>query len=245
MGDAISAIEALRADLTAHLEWKVAEAQQTTVKELASLDYLTRTLEPTAFIPAAGGWAASYEIIATLVARVVGSDEAVRYLEVGSGVSTIWLGLAMKRLGRGSVTTFEHDPEFHRRVLALVHDHGLEDVVDVVLAPLVDQPEPGSPRWYDLSGWEPVEAFDILFVDGPPGDTGSGARYAAYPRLADHLSDPALVVLDDVHRADEAAILARWQGLALAGRELVLGQRVGRSALLEHRSQHETEDPTP
>jgi predicted O-methyltransferase YrrM len=240
--DHAAALATLRADLMAHVEWKVAEAQQATVKELASLDYLTRTLEPAAWIPPAGGWAASYEIIATLVARVLGSEQPVRYLEVGSGVSTIWVGLAMKKAGRGSITTFEHDLDFRRRVEELVRVHGIGDIVEVVHAPLVDQPDPELPRWYDLDDWEPSGPFDILFVDGPPGTTGAGARYAAYPRLADHLSDPALVVLDDVHRSDEAAIVHRWQDLDIANRELVFDQRVGRSALLEHRTPHETED---
>jgi hypothetical protein len=49
-------------------------------------------------------------------------------------------------------------------------------------------------------------------------------------------------VLDDVHRSDEAAIVHRWQDLDIANRELVFDQRVGRSALLEHRTPHETED---
>ncbi|MHA3837575.1 O-methyltransferase [Terrabacter sp. AAH1] len=234
----------LRADLIAHLEWRVAEAQQTTVKEMASLDYLNRTLQPSAFIPAAGGWAASYEIIATLVARVLASKGPTRYLEVGSGVSTIWLGLAMKCRGDGSVTSFEHDPDFHRRVVDLVGQHGLDDVVEVVLAPLTSQSEPGTPDWYDIDDWAPAELFDVLFVDGPPGTTGSSARYSAYPRLAPFLSDGALVVLDDVHRPDEAAIATRWQSLEVPGHTLVHDQRVGRSALMEFRSKQHTEDPS-
>src|SRR5690606_40791893 len=58
-------------------------------------------------------------------------------------------------------------------------------------------------HWYDLpAGWLEGRTFDLLVVDGPPS-TGEMNRYPVLPMMAGHLSDRAVVFLDDADRADE------------------------------------------
>lgn len=53
--------------------------------------------------------------------------------------------------------------------------------------------------------------FDLLIVDGPPESTGEFARFPALPVLEKRLAESCTVLLDDVHRPNEAQILQDWQ----------------------------------
>jgi hypothetical protein len=54
------------------------------------------------------------------------------------------------------------------------------------------------------------QKIDLLIVDGPPGSTGPKARFPAIPILRPHLSANAVIMLDDINRADEQDILSEW-----------------------------------
>ena len=64
--------------------------------------------------------------------------------------------------------------------------------------------------WYDTSRL-PDGPIDLLFVDGPPGETRKLARYPAAILLQDRLASNATVILDDTAREDEAEVLKRWR----------------------------------
>jgi hypothetical protein len=58
---------------------------------------------------------------------------------------------------------------------------------------------------YDLSVLaDEITGVDLLFVDGPVGDTSPQARYPALPVLADRLTDDTLVLLDDSNRGSRS-----------------------------------------
>ena len=78
----------------------------------------------------------------------------------------------------------------------------------VVHAPL--EPWAGGARWYSRAWVEALPLIDVLVVDGPPGTIGPLARYPALPALAAKLSPGAVVIVDDAHRPDEQAMVARW-----------------------------------
>jgi hypothetical protein len=72
----------------------------------------------------------------------------------------------------------------------------------------------GEPPWYDLGDGDRVPTeIDLLVVDGPPAfDPGHGARRE--PALAwfeDRLVAGASVILDDIDRPGERAVLAAWE----------------------------------
>jgi predicted O-methyltransferase YrrM len=147
------------------------------------------------------------------LARIVSERQPETIVELGSGISSLVMGLTLRRLGRGHVTTYDHDldwaDETRRRVAAL----GLSDLVTVVHAPLVEVEVEGTRRpWYGLADALPGKPIDLLVVDGPPGTTGGDglARWPAFPMLASHLSDGAVVFVDDVSRKDESTMVRRW-----------------------------------
>jgi len=154
-----------------------------------------------------------YPIALGELARTVAERQPDTILELGSGLSSLILGLTAKRIGRGRIVTCDHDPEWamvtRRRVAAL----GLDEVVTVVHAPLVEiEVEGERRRWYDLTNVVPAEPIDLLVVDGPPGylERDGLSRWPALPVLGPYLSDRALIFVDDFDRKGERLMVERW-----------------------------------
>jgi predicted O-methyltransferase YrrM len=138
-------------------------------------------------------------------------------VELGGGVSTIYLGRLLRQVG-GHLHTLEHDEDWARLLEHQLGAEGLADVVTVVHAPLV----PTSCGWADGARWyaedEARQAHaagpvDLLLVDGPPAWRKDlrHARYPAVPFFAGVLAPDATVVLDDIHRRGEQDIVGRWE----------------------------------
>jgi predicted O-methyltransferase YrrM len=128
-------------------------------------------------------------------------------VECGSGVSTVVLARLLAERGSGRITAVEHDPAWAVRIEGMLEREGLLGIARVVLAPLRD-------GWYAADDVAQVpDAIDLLVVDGPPADTAelAQARHPALGRLQDRLTEEAIVVLDDIGRAGERAVLERWQ----------------------------------
>lgn len=207
-----SHLEAVRDALRLDMFRYVGNARRSIVADVAAHRYLVDRLRPTAWIPAAGGWVISYEALAGMVDHLLAGQAPARIVETGSGVSTIWLGLALREIGSGHLTSLEHDDLYAERTRSQIVRHGLERWCSVISAPLVQQGEQGGQwpaGWYDLSEWEP-HPIDVLLVDGPPGANGPLARDPAFRLLGPYLSAGALVVVDDVDRSDESAMVDAW-----------------------------------
>lgn len=170
---------------------------------------LLTVLEPRLPLPSTRGWAASPDLLGYL-ARWILTERPETVVELGSGTSTLCLGYALERAGRGAVTAVDHDEAFGERTRAAVRSHGLDDRVRVLHAPLVEVDGPGSP-WYDLGGLDLPGRIDLLFIDGPPRRSGHRTRYPALPKLRDRLTPETLIVLDDGLRRSEREIVELWR----------------------------------
>jgi len=137
-------------------------------------------------------------------------------VECGGGVSTLFLARLLSRQG-GRLCTLESDAAWACLLEAQLARENLTPHAQVVHAPLEPHPAgwDGAP-WYAV---EPVRAalgdttVDLLVVDGPPGHR-SGLEHARYPALGwflPRLATNCTVVLDDVDRPGEQAILDRWE----------------------------------
>ncbi|HEX2468448.1 MAG TPA: class I SAM-dependent methyltransferase [Solirubrobacterales bacterium] len=151
--------------------------------------------------------------LAGLVAEVRGGRRQV--LECGSGVSTIVLGRALGERG-GHLHALEHDPGWASVVVSRLERERLGDTVDLIEAPLRPHPVArDGTGWYEEAQLErvPAQGIDLLLVDGPPaGEPGLGlSRYPALQALAERLTRDAIVVLDDIDRPGEAAVLDAWE----------------------------------
>lgn len=173
---------------------------------------LFHTLSPRAGVPGMGGWAASPDVLRFLVNEVL-QNRPGRVLECGSGVSTLFLALAIGEFDLPSrVIALEHDAQFAEQAMRALELHGVAHLAEVRVAPLVPVTGLGhATHWYDPAALEGISDVGLLFVDGPPGDTGPLARWAAVPLVQDRLSDQCTIVLDDLVRADEKDVAARWR----------------------------------
>lgn len=160
-------------------------------------------------LPYVRHWSAAPDFLALLVEHLRRERPAV-IVECGSGLSTLILARVCALEGRGRVWSLEHEPYCAAQTRAALARYGLTRVARVIDAPLRRyRLAAGEYDWYDLGGL-PVQAIDLLVVDGPPGRLGPLARYPALPLLRGCLAPGCAIFLDDADRPDEQAIVARW-----------------------------------
>jgi len=182
-----------------------------TFRQLEALQNLNAVLPTSDVLPATRGWAASPDLLLALVDLVI-TERPSLIVECGSGASTLWLALALRRFGiDGRIIALDHDPVFCGRTRAFLARHDVLDPAEVRDAPLESFSLDGETYpWYARTAWEDLAGIDLLFVDGPPAATGPLARYPALPLLNKSLSTIATVVLDDLILPDMREVLARW-----------------------------------
>ena len=182
-----------------------------TFRQLEALQNLSAVLPPSDVLPATRGWAASPDLLMVLVDLVI-TERPSLVVECGSGASTLWLALAMRRFGIGGrIIALDHDPVFGAKTRDFLARHGVSDLGEVRDAPLESFTLDGEAySWYARRAWEDLAGIDLLFVDGPPAATGHQARYPALPLLSGSLSPAATAVLDDLMVPDMQQVLKLW-----------------------------------
>lgn len=178
--------------------------------DIQAFTQLMSRYSPIARLPPIAGWALSPSGLLALTDHIEtrGADLVV---ECGSGTSTLWMGYALKRMGRGRLIALDHLPQYADKTRALIEAHGLTDYVDVRLAPLAPLSTPrGEFSWYSFDPEDLAGQIDLLLVDGPPGTIGPHSRYPAFPRLLNYLAPDAVIVVDDVDRPDETDAIEFW-----------------------------------
>ena len=182
-----------------------------TFRQLEALQNLNAVLPTSDVLPATRGWAASPDLLLTLVDLVI-TERPSLIVECGSGASTLWLALALRRFGiDGRIIALDHDPVFSGKTRDFLARHDVLDLAEVRDAPLESFSLDGETySWYARTAWEDLAGIDLLFVDGPPAATGHQARYPALPLLNKSLSPIATIVLDDLIVPDMRDVLPRW-----------------------------------
>jgi predicted O-methyltransferase YrrM len=182
-----------------------------TFRQLEALQNLNAVLPTSDVLPATRGWAASPDLLLTLVDLVI-TERPSLIVECGSGASTLWLALALRRFGiDGRIIALDHDPVFAGKTRDFLARHDVLDLAEVRDAPLESFSLDGQTySWYARTAWEDLAGIDLLFVDGPPAATGHQARYPALPLLNKSLSPIVTIVLDDLIVPDMREVLPRW-----------------------------------
>jgi predicted O-methyltransferase YrrM len=182
------------------------------LQELRALTALA-PLTQGAFVPLSV-WSMEPQALLGII-NTIYSNNLDTVVEFGTGLSTIVIGQAFKQRGRGRLISFEENCAWHDTILRQLELNGLHDHVTLVNAPL--QPYSNAEinvKWYDTSivksALRLVSRIDLLLVDGPVS-ISDWSRYPALPVLEPWLDDKSIVVLDDVNRAMETLVLARWQ----------------------------------
>ncbi len=147
----------------------------------------------------------------SVVLHIVRSN-ARSVVECGSGISTMMIGNYFKGRGEGHLFSLEEDEAWFRQMQTSVAGQGLEDYVTLLYAPLADCD--GVGRWYDRSAAQHIldrlSHIDLLLVDGPQGKQGQ-SRYGALPCFLPALDASSLILLHDLDRKAELAVLERWR----------------------------------
>ena len=182
-----------------------------TFRQLEALQNLNAMLPASDVLPATRVWAASPDLLVVLVDLVITGRPSL-VVECGSGASTLWLALAMRRFKiDGRIIALEHDPVFSGKTRDLLARHDVGDLAEVRDAPLESFSLDGETYlWYARRAWEDLTGIDLLFVDGPPATTGHQARYPALPLLGGSLSPVVTAVLDDLVVPDMQKVLQLW-----------------------------------
>ncbi|WAX56028.1 class I SAM-dependent methyltransferase [Jatrophihabitans cynanchi] len=188
-------------------------------------------------LPLPGGWALTGQTLLALVDEVLSSTRE-NIVECGCGTSTVWIALALRHRGTGHVFALEHEVRFAGLARDQLRAHGLEQWATVIDAPLADTVIEGeSVQWYDLAALDLLpDRIDLLFVDGPPGDTGRLARRPAYVLLQSRLYDDSVVVLDDTNRPAEKEISEDWLSRSTPHGHLIERAKIGRSTFYDMRA---------
>jgi hypothetical protein len=189
--------------------------------DLAALDALARDGPDPSALPWSD-WAMRPAAI-KLVAEEIGWGRGSA-MELGAGVSTVLLARAVRR-ERGSLVSIEHDRAWAAEVRELLRSERLDEVAEVVVAPLRALPTAFCPpripgfeipaTWYDVDvvRFACREPIDLLVVDGPRAGHAPAAlvRAPASEVLADLMSVDCTVVLDDIARPAERHAAEQWR----------------------------------
>jgi predicted O-methyltransferase YrrM len=207
----LNTVRQVGADIEREIKKEIKKEIKQTFRQLEAMQNLGAVLPANDVLPATRGWAASPDLLVVLV-DLVKTGRPSLVVECGSGVSTLWLALAMRRFEiDGRIIALDHDPVFGGQTRDFLARHDLRDLAEVRDAPLESFSLEGETySWYATGAWEDLTGIDLLFVDGPPATTGHQARYPALPLLSGSLSPAATVVLDDLVVPDMQKVLRRW-----------------------------------
>lgn len=207
----VQTVQASVAEIVPRVRRAVAGDLMQTYRQLEALLNLHAIAGVDQPLPRSRVWAASPDLLLHLV-ELVERERPALTVECGSGLSTVWFGLALRRYGiDGRVVALEHQDVYADRTRYWVRLHGVADLVEVRVAGLEKYELGGKTyQWYAEKCWADLNGIDLLFVDGPPLSTGGHARYPALPLLQEKLSAQCTIVLDDMVRKDEQETLASW-----------------------------------
>ena len=193
------------------IESRLGTELKQTFRQVEAIQNLSAMVPTSDVLPATRGWAASPDLLLVLVDQLMQRRPSL-IVECGSGASTLWLALAMRRFGiDGRIVALDHDPVYAASTRGFLTRHGVADLAEVRDAPLEDFSLAGSSySWYAREAWKDLTGIGLLFVDGPPAATGAKARYPALPLLREALSPAATVILDDLVVPDMQETLRLW-----------------------------------
>lgn len=167
----------------------------TSFRQTQALIQLFDLLDIKSPIPATRSWAASPDLLLTIL-QIVKKHKPSLVVELGSGVST----LIASKSGARKIISLDNSDEFAQQTRELLKEHKVRGV-EIRVATL--KPYANGSDWYDTQKIQDLRKIDLLVIDGPPGSKNPEARYPALDQFKDRLSSKAVVIIDDVKREGE------------------------------------------
>jgi len=163
---------------------------------------LLNELSFTQAIPPTRSWAASPDLLMTLVTEVR-TRKPKLIVELGSGLSTLMMGKCLSADSATKIISFDHSAEFAQVTRNVLDQHSITGV-EIRVAPL--EQYDAERTWYSRKSFADISQIDLLVIDGPPGSKDPKARTGALLELASKLSPKAVVIIDDANREGEHAM---------------------------------------
>lgn len=193
-----------------HLDFNLIKQTNGVYARIDALLSIHNLIQLNAPLPIMHDWRVSSDFAHSLINSLLNKKGSA--IDIGSGISTLLMGYAVKKNGMGKVISLEHDNEYFEKTKQLIFEHKLEDYIDLYLCPLIKYKIDNDDwLWYDISKVQFPRNISIISVDGPPGVTQYMARYPAIPLLKDYLSRDTTIYLDDANRKEESEIANQWQ----------------------------------
>jgi hypothetical protein len=158
------------------------------------------------------GMAGSPDFLAFITAFVLRHTPSIIF-EVGSGISTVYLAACLKKNGKGTLISLDHERRFANETQKLLEQYQLASFVSLHTAPLRSfRIGKQDWLWYDFEPYlNNIHLINLMIVDGPPEKIQAQSRYPAVPLIWNKLSKGSTLILDDTRRSDEQAIMRRWK----------------------------------
>jgi hypothetical protein len=192
-----------------------------------------------------GGWRIRRDT-AVALAALFAATKPHHLLELGSGVSTLWLAsLCAAAVPPARVISLEENAKFADQTRSMLRHHGVSEYATVVVAPV----QPTTIAGWRGETYRPDDRLmfralsgstvDFVFIDGPAswGRGRGDCRYGALPLVRRWAAAECVFALDDAWRRRDFAILKRWnelpgvavRGIIPVGRGIGVGtlQRLG------------------
>ena len=185
-------------------------SQRYDYKQIEALHLLLSHIKPVHPLPPMRMGAISPDCANLLISFIYEHKPKV-ILECGSGVSTLLTSYCLKDIGEGHVFSLEHDEKYTEISKGYLKNHGLEDKVTIIYAPLKEITLSGNQYiWYDTSFLQKLNKIDMMVIDGPPSSIHKMVRYPALPLLEKYLNENAVIFIDDGKRKEEKQIVKKW-----------------------------------
>ncbi|NIK92528.1 class I SAM-dependent methyltransferase [Mangrovimonas sp. CR14] len=164
------------------------------------------------YIPFNGGALRPFCI--TYILNEIVINQRQRVLEFGSGISTILMArLIKKNKLDAKIISIEHNEAWAETLKEYLDNEDLLKFVTIIRVDLKDvTTSKGTVNWYDfnvLTFALKEKKFDLVIIDGPPANTSKlqYSRFPALEKLEDILTSDFCIVLDDVNRKGEQALV--------------------------------------
>ena len=188
--------------------------------QMESLFWLEKRLTLKNELPPLRGWATSPDVLLKLHSYIIATKPKC-IVEFGSGASTIVIADSLRQNGVGKLYSFDNSEEFGAKTLKNLEIESLEDWVQLDIRELVEwegehmnpEHQNNSSLWYNIESLQKVKDIDLVWVDGPPGNSCKYSRFPAFPAVKSRLAKEAQVWMDDTIRAEEYEICERWSEL--------------------------------
>lgn len=164
-------------------------------------------------MPPSRSWAASPDLILEIVSQIR-NRKPLLVVELGSGLSTIWIARALRENGIGKLITFDHDSKYGEQTRAQLQLQELDSFVELRFGELEESSwQDNTQRWYPRHLFSDLQNLDLLVVDGPPQTKNQNHRWPAMWELESKMNSSSIIILDDAFREEESALANAWSQL--------------------------------